>query len=92
MDGIDRYSIVYKKDHGPSEDEVLARRNGDQWNSEKAKEYAQKVRVFLCQAISYFSNEIDHFRGSTPNASKKSMNRSRPKWSPIQIIRTNMFI
>lgn len=40
---VDRYIVVYKKDFGPSEDEVFARRNGQQWNAETAKEYAQKV-------------------------------------------------
>lgn len=40
---VDRYIVVYKKDFGPSEDEVYARRNGQQWNAETAKEYAQKV-------------------------------------------------
>lgn len=40
---IDRYIVVYKKDHGPSEDEILARRNGDEWNAETAQKYAQLV-------------------------------------------------
>lgn len=40
---VDRYIVVYKKDFGPSEDEVHARRNGQQWTEELAKEYAQKV-------------------------------------------------
>lgn len=42
---VDRYIVVYKKDFGPSEDEVFARRNGQQWNDELAKEYAHKVRM-----------------------------------------------
>lgn len=40
---IDRYTMIYKKDFAPSEDEIEARRNGDDWNAEKAKEYAEKV-------------------------------------------------
>lgn len=60
MDGIDRYIVVFKKDHGPSEDEVLARRNGEQWNEEKAKEYAQKVRFSL--KGSYLKNLFTNFR------------------------------
>lgn len=40
---VDRYIVVYKKDFGPSEDEIAARRNDEIWNEEKAKEYAQKV-------------------------------------------------
>lgn len=42
QEGIDRYIIVYKKEYTPSEDEILARRNGEEWNDEKAKEYAQR--------------------------------------------------
>lgn len=43
QDGVDRYTMVYKKDFAPTEDEIQARRLGDAWNEEKAKEYAQKV-------------------------------------------------
>ncbi|XP_075155080.1 sperm-associated antigen 7 [Haematobia irritans] len=39
---IDRYSVVYKKENAPTEDEVAARRNGDGWNEEVAKEYAER--------------------------------------------------
>lgn len=38
---INRHSVVYKKEHAPSEDEIAARRNGDGWNEEIAKEYAE---------------------------------------------------
>lgn len=44
IEGVNRYIIVYKKDRGPSEDEVSARREGEEWNELKAKEYAQKVK------------------------------------------------
>lgn len=40
---VDRYIVVYRKDCGPSEDEVFARRNGEEWNAETAKKYEQKV-------------------------------------------------
>lgn len=40
-EGVDRYIVVYKKDYPPSDDEILARRNGEVWSEEKAKEYAQ---------------------------------------------------
>lgn len=39
---IDRYSVVYKKENAPLEDEITARRNGDGWNDEIAKAYAEK--------------------------------------------------
>lgn len=42
QEGIDRHTIVYKKEHAPKEDEIFARRNGEDWNEEKAKEYAKK--------------------------------------------------
>ncbi|XP_058826633.1 sperm-associated antigen 7-like [Topomyia yanbarensis] len=42
VDGVDRYIVVYKKEHLPSEDELAARRNGDPWNKQTAMEYAEK--------------------------------------------------
>lgn len=51
QDDIDRYTIIYKKDHAPTEDEVFARRSGEMWNAEKAKEYAQKVRSLLSKSL-----------------------------------------
>lgn len=43
MEDIDRYIVVYKKDQPPSEDEIFARRNGEEWNAETAKKYAKMV-------------------------------------------------
>lgn len=43
QEDIDRYIVVYKKDHAPSEDEIFARRNGEEWNVETSKKYAQMV-------------------------------------------------
>lgn len=43
QEDVDRYIVVYKKDCGPSEDEIVARRNGEEWNAETAKKYEQKV-------------------------------------------------
>ncbi|XP_058461137.1 sperm-associated antigen 7 [Malaya genurostris] len=42
IEGVDRYIVVYKKEHMPSEDELAARRNGDPWNKQTATEYAEK--------------------------------------------------
>lgn len=42
-EGVDRYTIVYKKDRPPSDDELATLRAGDEWNEEKAKEIAKKV-------------------------------------------------
>ncbi|XP_039283594.1 sperm-associated antigen 7 homolog [Nilaparvata lugens] len=44
-EGYDRYTIVYKKDFPPSEDEITTLRNGEEWNEEKAKEIAQKRKL-----------------------------------------------
>lgn len=62
-DDIDRYTIVYKKDFAPTEDEILARRNGETWNEEKAQEYAQKVGfIYLFSVMNIFSSDtIDIF-------------------------------
>ncbi|CAK1544861.1 unnamed protein product [Leptosia nina] len=43
QEGVDRYSVVYLKDKGPSEDELTVRRSGGIWNEEKAVEMA-KIR------------------------------------------------
>lgn len=43
QEDVDRYIVVYKKDHAPSEDEVFARRNGEEWNAATAQKYAQMV-------------------------------------------------
>lgn len=42
QEGVDRYIIVYKKEYTPSEDEIHARRNGEEWNDDKAKEYVHR--------------------------------------------------
>ncbi|XP_075210598.1 sperm-associated antigen 7 [Lycorma delicatula] len=41
-EGIDRYTIVYKKDKPPSEDELSTLRLGEEWNEQKAEEIAKK--------------------------------------------------
>lgn len=55
QEDVDRYIVVYKKDHAPSEDEVFARRNGEEWNAETAKKYAQMVnwQLKVLPSISY---------------------------------------
>ncbi|KAJ2943554.1 hypothetical protein O0L34_g16662 [Tuta absoluta] len=49
-EGVDRYSIVYLKDKGPTEDELTVRRSGGQWNDEKAAEMTQKHADMAKQA------------------------------------------
>lgn len=43
-EGVDRYIIVYKRDHPPGEDEIAARREGLEWNEAKAQEYKDNVK------------------------------------------------
>lgn len=45
VEDVDRYIVVYKKDLGPSDDEIAARRNGDEWNEKTAAKYAQMVNI-----------------------------------------------
>lgn len=42
---MDKYVMIFKKDCTLSEDEVYARRNGDGWNANIAKQYADKRRL-----------------------------------------------
>lgn len=41
QEGVDRHMVVYKKEYTPNEDEIQARRDGEEWNADKAKEYAE---------------------------------------------------
>lgn len=47
QEDVDRYIVVYKKDYAPSEDEIMARRNGEEWNKETAEKYLQMVGFIL---------------------------------------------
>ncbi|XP_055621692.1 sperm-associated antigen 7 homolog [Toxorhynchites rutilus septentrionalis] len=42
VEGVDRYIVVYKKEHMPSEEELAVRRNGDPWNKQTAEAYTQR--------------------------------------------------
>uniref|UniRef100_A0A182KGS0 R3H domain-containing protein n=1 Tax=Anopheles christyi TaxID=43041 RepID=A0A182KGS0_9DIPT len=44
MEG-ERYIVVYKKEHLPCEDEMMARKNGEVWNKEIAAQYAERRRI-----------------------------------------------
>uniref|UniRef100_A0A182QQA3 R3H domain-containing protein n=1 Tax=Anopheles farauti TaxID=69004 RepID=A0A182QQA3_9DIPT len=45
----ERYIVVYKKEHPPSEDELNARKNGEIWNQEVAEQYAERRLLRLNQ-------------------------------------------
>lgn len=47
QEDVDRYIVIYKKDYPPSEDEILARRNGEEWNVNTAQKYTQIVISLL---------------------------------------------
>lgn len=51
QEGIDRYSVVYTKDKGPSEDELTVRRAGGVWDDDKAVEMAQRAVEIAKQAV-----------------------------------------
>lgn len=61
----DRHSVVYKKEHPPSEDEVTARRNGDGWNKEIAKEYSERRKERLAQEQ---QSQSDHNKASSSDS------------------------
>lgn len=44
---VDRYIMVFKKDSPPSEDELYALRNGQEWNDEIAKRLLEQVCISL---------------------------------------------
>lgn len=51
---VDRYIMVFKKEFPPSEDELNALRNGQQWNDEIAKRLQAQVCIILC--ILFYQN------------------------------------
>ncbi|XP_012257808.1 sperm-associated antigen 7 homolog [Athalia rosae] len=42
VDGIDRYIIIFKREHAPSEDHLNALRRGEEWNEEIAKRLTEE--------------------------------------------------
>ncbi|KAH8419250.1 hypothetical protein KR222_000337 [Zaprionus bogoriensis] len=66
----DRHSVVYKKEHPPSEDEVTARRNGEGWSKDIAKEYSERRKERL--AAQEQGQHSDHNKASTSHASGSS--------------------
>ncbi|XP_030561580.1 sperm-associated antigen 7 [Drosophila novamexicana] len=66
----DRHSVVYKKEHPPSEDEVTARRNGEGWSKDIAKEYSERRKERLAQEQSLIDKQ------STSEASSSAAHSS----------------
>lgn len=48
---VDRYIMIFKKDYPPSEDELNALRNGEEWNDEIAKRLLAQVSI---KAYTYY--------------------------------------
>lgn len=71
----DRHSVVYKKEHPPSEDEVTARRNGEGWNKEIAKEYSERRKERLAQEQQQQS-QSDHNKASTSDSTGSTASTS----------------
>lgn len=55
---MEKYAVVYKKECSPSEDELTARRNGDVWNMDIAKEYADKRHMERIREIMLHQEQI----------------------------------
>jgi len=53
---VDRYIMIFKKDSPPSEDELNALRNGQEWNDDIAKRLSEQVCFIL---LSYKRSTID---------------------------------
>lgn len=62
QEGVDRYSVIYSKDFGPSEDELTVRRAGGVWDEDKAAEMAQKRIQMQKQAVLDIADENDRKR------------------------------
>lgn len=43
VEEVDRYITVYKKEFVPTEDEITARKNQEEWNEDTAKKYQELV-------------------------------------------------
>lgn len=50
-EGVDRYAVVYSKEKGPSEDELIVRRAGGVWDDAKAVEMAARRKEMVKQAV-----------------------------------------
>lgn len=44
---VDRYIMIFKKDFPPSEDELNALRNGQEWNDDIAKRLSEQVCIIF---------------------------------------------
>lgn len=41
-EGVDRYIMIFKREHAPSEDQLNALRRGEEWNEEVAKRVVEE--------------------------------------------------
>lgn len=51
QESVDRYSVIYLKDNGPSDDELSVRRSGGVWDENKAAEMALHHLAMQKQAV-----------------------------------------
>lgn len=60
-EGVDRYIMIFKREHAPSEDQVHILRRGEEWNEEVAKklkeERERKIKEEAEEAVSKKRNE-----------------------------------
>ncbi|BFG01256.1 uncharacterized protein DMAD_01050 [Drosophila madeirensis] len=76
-------SVVYKKQHYPSADEVEARMNGEGWNEKIAQKYAEKSKLLVAQKqCDKTSNAAEPEPGATKPKNAKGM--ARPQTAGIK--------
>lgn len=61
-DGIDRYSVVYRREAGPSEDEITVRKAGGVWTKEKAADMKKQRLDLKLQEQAELDSEKGHGR------------------------------
>lgn len=72
VDGVDRYTVIYKKEFPPTEDELAARRNGEVWNEETAKKYAEERKLRKqCDSIKVVNNQEKSAEKIVPSSNYK---------------------
>lgn len=50
-EGVDRYIMIFKREHAPSEDQLNTLRKGEEWNEEVAKRLKQEREIKAKQEI-----------------------------------------
>lgn len=79
-EGIDRHSVVYKKEFKPSDEELLALKQGDIYDR-KLKELQQKMVNIYCYCCSFLT--IVSFYSYKKSAPATRRNQKHQEWEII---------